>query len=69
MRQQLITTRRTVVPFLLSFVRIKDVGEDLLSHILKLTPFVYLPILFLRVTVKEALSAKTSLQQQEELWN
>lgn len=25
-------------PFLLSFVRIKDAGEDLLSHILKLTP-------------------------------
>lgn len=28
-------------PFLLSFVRIKDAGEDLLSHILKLTPLVY----------------------------
>lgn len=40
MRRQLITTRRTVLsrPFpLLSFVRIKDAGEDLLSHILKLT--------------------------------
>lgn len=30
-------------PFLLSFVRIKDAGEDLLSHILKLTPLVYQP--------------------------
>lgn len=30
-------------PFLLSFVRIKDAGENLLSHILKLTPLVYHP--------------------------
>jgi len=30
--------------FLLSFVRIKDAGEDLLSHILKLTPLVYRPL-------------------------
>lgn len=30
-------------PFLLSFVRIKDAGEDLLSHILKLTPLVHPP--------------------------
>lgn len=41
-------------PFLLSFVRIKDAGEDLLSHILKLTPLVYhllsspLPLAFSR---------------------
>lgn len=37
--RQLITTRRTALPSRRSFVRIKDTKEDLLSHILKLTPF------------------------------
>lgn len=47
-------------PFLLSFVRIKDAGENLLSHILKLTPLVYSPVPSPGVGVKEALSAKSS---------
>jgi len=60
-------------PFLLSFVRIKDAREDLLSHILKLTPLVYYPLSSLspfslvpspRVGVKEALSAKSSSLRQ-----
>lgn len=60
-------------PFLLSFVRIKDAREDLLSHILKLTLLVYYPLSSPspfslvpspRVGVKEALSAKSSLLRQ-----